>query len=285
MKGGNMPEQKASNITAELIHGEIKRAEFGLKPFGAADSGDVAPRSENLPGSLDDLPVAVTRAYDLTITTAVDLKIPVIGSVSGGYSRRVVVMERAAYKEIEEENERRQYGYAIRLCVTVNNWSAGTKVSLPFLAASAELGRIEGQWLLQVIGLSGQKIDAAILPPSKLDVKTFVIAQQSLEKVIKAVRDRGTIFQASLIAVIEPLDEASRKLRCSAGRTYALSCIERGRNLEDAQKRLDVGNPELNDCLTEVYETFAGLTNPMEKPSDEVRRHARELLGPIRADA
>jgi len=145
---------------------------------------------------LSDLQEQLNRSYDLTVSAALDLQIPVAGSGSGGFNRRVIVLERAAFNKVEPNDEKdseKHYGYAIRLCVTVNRWQANSKVSLPFLAASAQLGTIDAQWSLQVIGLKGKAIDHAILPPTELSVETFFLAKQSLEKLVQAINDSSTI--------------------------------------------------------------------------------------------
>lgn len=197
----------------------------------------------------------------------------------------MVVLERAAFKRIREGDVENQYGYAIRLCLKVNNWKAGARVSLPFLAASAEIGQISAQWTLQIMGLAGPKVDSAILPPTELNVEKFVIAKQSLEKVIEAVRDTATTFKAMRIATILPLDSAAQQLKLSAARAYALSGIERGWSFGGARDRLGSEEQAVNDTLAEVYQVVAGLVDDLTKPNADARKKARELLGRIRADA
>jgi hypothetical protein len=128
------------------------------------------------------------------------------------------------------------------MVVIVNKWNADLKVNIPFLAASAELGVVEAQWLFQVVGLAGPKIDLN-LPPTKLDVETFVIAQPGLEKIISAVRDPTTKFLVSIIAEMRPLDQVTKELKASVVRSYGL--------------------------LTDVYRVVAGITNP---PRNRMRR-------------
>ncbi len=236
------------------------------------------------PTSLNDLDETLNRAYDLTVSAASELQIPVAGSASGGFSRRVIVLERAAFKKVVSGEIERQYGYAIRLCVTVNRWQADTKVSLPFLAASAQLGTIEAQWILQIIGISGKEIDAAILPPTELNVDTFVIAKQSLEKIINALHNPSTKFQAKLIAEFHPPDAEQRELRASIARAYALSSIERGRSLQEAKDHLGSDDDVVQDALMTVYEKFGGLANVSEAPSAEVRRKAAQISGRLKTD-
>jgi hypothetical protein len=274
-----------SPVDAQLLTREHRL--IRTENFRPGNAGEIlAPflTDASLPSTLDELDESNTRAYDLTVSAASALQIPVAGSASGGFNRRVIVLERASFRKIFTDDIERQYGYAIRLCVTVNRWQADTKVSLPFLAASAQLGVIEAQWILQVIGLSGKEIDAAILPPTELNVDTFVIAKQSLEKIISALRDPATKFQARLIAEIHPPDAEQRELRSSVARAYALSSIERGRSLQEAKDHLGSDDPLVQDALITVYEKFAGLTNPSDSPSAEVRRKATEVSGRLKTD-
>jgi len=256
----------------------------GFRPV--VDMRELSPflPDESLPSRLEDLDETNNRAYDLTVSAASELQIPVAGSASGGFNRRVIVLERAGFRRIVSTDVERQYGYAIRLCVTVNRWQADTKISLPFLAASAQLGAIEAQWILQVIGLSGKEIDGAILPPTELNVDTFVIAKQSLEKIIAALRAPGTSFQPRLIAEIRAPDAEERELRASVARAYALSSIERGRSLEDAKRHLGSDDGVVQDALATVYERFGGLTFAGDAPSPEVRRRAAQLTGRLKTD-
>src|SRR5690606_32447370 len=130
------------------------------------------------PTSLDQLPQSYNRVYDLSVASANELSIPVVGSVSGGINRRVVVLERVAFKEIARPSAVHHWGYAIRLAVTVSKIDARLKLALPVLAASAQLGQIEASWILQVRGLSGPQIDKVDIPMSELNVETFVLAKQ-----------------------------------------------------------------------------------------------------------
>jgi|SRR5208337_179109 len=257
-------------------------APFGgevLEPFVAVDSP--------LAKTLADLGEAVNRSYDMSITAAADAQIPVAGSASGRFSRRVIVLERAAFNKIPAptpKDSEKHYGYALRLCVTVSRWEATTKVSLPFLAASAQLGTIDAEWILQVIGLAGAAIDNATAPPTELNVETFVIAKQSLEKLVAAIRDPTTTFMPKLIAEIRPRDAVNDQLRASIGRSYALSCLERGRTLAEAQHRLDSLDAPMQDALVSIYAEFGNLTDPAQEPTSEVRRRASELCGKLKTD-
>lgn len=283
---GNQESQGSKEIAVQLASDEhwLQQSER-FRPFGGEA---LVPFILNeAPSKLTDLEEVLTRSYDLTVSAAVDLQIPIAGSGSGGLNRRVIVLERAGFNKVGPDNpegSEKHYGYAIRLCVTVNRWQATSKISLPFLAASAQLGTIEAQWILQVIGLKGKAIDKAILPPTELSVETFFIAKQSLEKLVEAINDSSTVFKPQLIAEIRAPDNTNLDLRRSIGKAYALTCLERGRSLEDAQQRLGSPDTEVLDAIREVYEIMNGIGDTSQKPSNEVRHKADEICGRLRTD-
>jgi hypothetical protein len=240
--------------------------------------------ARDIPQTLDDLTTQVSRTFDLSVTAAGQLNIPVIGSVSGGFNRRVVVLERTAYKEIPDNEIQYQYGYTIRLAITVSKITAEVKMSLPFLAASTELGQIEAKWILQVMGLSGSKIDSAVLPPKELNLETFVLANQSLDSLIKAVRDPTTNFKAALVAVVKPAEVIERETLVAIGKAYALGRLEKGRKRIDALDELGSIRDEIRDAIIDTYKDFAGITSDIEVPSAIVRSRAASLLGPIKVE-
>jgi hypothetical protein len=239
----------------------------------------------SIPTSIAQLGRIQVQSYDLSVTAAANLSIPVIGTGGGSYARRIVVLEQSAYREVPDGDTVKNYGYAVRFCVTVNKWDSNLKLSLPFLAASAEVGSISAQWTLQILGLAGPKINESLLPPTELSVEKFVLAKQSLEKIIAAIQDPATVFQAEVVSKIDPADKRLNGQRIAVAETYALSSIERGRSLFDASRRAgyDTGDSLRLDAVRDIYRGL-GITDDNAKPSDEVRRTARDILEGIKAD-
>jgi hypothetical protein len=275
----------ASALALELIHSPMHmETSYGFLPLGPKAAIQTGIPPGELPKSIDELPIQISRTYELSATAAAELRIPVIGSVSGGFSRRVVVLERTAYKELDDSGTTYQYGYAIRLGITVSKLTSDVKATLPFLAASAELGQIEAKWILQVLGLSGSKIDSVALPPTELNVETFVLAKQSLTSLIQAVRDSTTTFSAEQIGVMKPADVIEREYLVSIGRAYALGRLEKGRKRGQALSELGSARDELRDTVVDTYKDYAGITVDNEDPSAVVRGKAATLLGPVKVE-
>jgi hypothetical protein len=262
------------------------RSSPGVQPVGpkfVPRRGSADPPTTGIPTTLDELPVALTRSFDLSVTAALSLNIPVIGSISGGFSRRVVVSERVAYKALAStDGSVYHFGYALRLCVTVSRLDSSMKLSLPFIAASAEVGNVAAAWMLQVLGLTGPRIDAVTLPPRELNVETFVLAKQSLEALMAGVRDPTTRLSAQIVAVDTTEDARDRALQLAASETYALSRIERRSTLADAIARLDADDLMMLDAVVDVYTIFVG-PDPTMKPSEAAAAKASALLGRVDA--
>ena len=257
-------------------------------PYEYRPLGRQADCRGSKPGEIPKTPAElgelVVHAYDLTVRRALELNIPVAGSVSGGYDRRVVVWEWMRYKVLAGEGGREcHYGYVIRFCVTVNKWDAQGKLSLPFLSAQAQLGSIEASWMMQIRGLVGPLLDKKVLPPQELNVTTFVIAKQSLEAVIAAIGEPSTTFvPGTLIAVIDPTTPEVEYWR-AAVRAFGAENVRRGRTRAEAQGRLGSTDPIDHDLLAEVY-GFFGMMNPKDPPGTGARELAERILRGIRVE-
>lgn len=238
----------------------------------------LAREAETIPTKLSDLVYSLSNVYDLSVTAAQDLSIPVIGSVSGGQNRRVVVLEAKRWNEIELTNSTAQYGYAIRLAITTNKLEANMKLNLAYLAAAAQVGMIEASWTMYCIGLSGKPIDDALIPPKELSVETFVLAKQSLEAILKAVWDPETKFSAVKVAEIMSADQLRKEYFKNIARAYALGRLERGRTLAQAINDLGTAQPTFTGHLSEFYKSFAGIVKPDDAIPSEVRQRARAFL-------
>ncbi|HVT12523.1 MAG TPA: hypothetical protein VHE55_09665 [Fimbriimonadaceae bacterium] len=268
-----------AQVAEELVRGV---ASFDLMPALSQAVAVVESRG-GTPGGIHDLPFQESTVYDLSVTSANQANIPVIGSVSGGVNRRVVVLERRAYAKQTVADGIEYQGYAIRLVVTVNKLDASMKISLPFLAASAEVGTIEGKWMLQVVGLSGPKMDSAAIPPSELSVETFVLAKQSLTNLIAGIEDPTTQFLPQRVYIEKTDQQKQRDLMVAIGSCYALAALEKRWKAQDALNRISGANPAVTDAVTDVYRDFAGIQNPVEVPSTAVQKAARDLLDHVNA--
>lgn len=243
------------------------------EPAGAV-SRSAAIGETKVPQSLDDLEQTVSRAYDMTLSKAVTMGIPVAGSMRGGDSRRVIVLERASFSVVERpDGVSEQWGYAIRFCATVNRRDADLRLSLPFLAASAELGHIEAQWMLHVIGLAGTEIDAASITPTDLDVETFVLAKQGLERLITAVRSEGTRFHAKRLARLTVQNNALSTYRTQVASAIAIGAIARGARLEKLEREF-----EDSMLLDHIRETYAAIQAQCDEDRVDAQLLAKSIL-------
>jgi hypothetical protein len=255
----------------------------GFQPLGV-DSDCPGCDPAEIPQSLSDLGELLSYTYDMTVRRAGELNIPVVGGVSGGFDRRVVVYEWTRYKELSGTNGIKcRYGYVIRFCLTVSHWDVKAKVSLPFLSAQAELGNIQASWLMQVRGLSGPKIDAQILPPQELKVETFVIARRSLADVIGAVSDQSTKFHPGIVTARVDPNSPEVAYWQAVVRAFAVDSVRRGRKRADAQARLGSTDAGDADVIGEVYEFF-GVPDPTAEPGAGARENALRLLRGVRVD-
>lgn len=239
-----------------------------------------------VPKTLDDLKVIEVLTYDLSVSEAASLNIPIIGEVSGGFARRVVTQEYRHYAEVPGLNgETILYGYAIRICVTSSTTNIKAKTSLAFLAAEAQLQTTEARFAFQVVGLAGQKVEDNVLPPQEFNVENYFKALESVRALLVVRRDTTTRFTPHILATRFPGDINERVLLTSTARAYALTQMLNGRRLEQA---LD-GSPSAKDifkgAITDTYLRVTGSADPSSTANDEGRKVAKRMLAGLRVSA
>lgn len=258
---------------------------FGpIQPCSAGDGGSNRNTGfglmsdADLPRDFPSYPHEESRVYDLSMSAAASASLPVF-STSGGASRRVVVLERIRYQNRQRpDGSVAQFGYAIRLLLTVSKLDGKLSLNLPILTASAQLNQIEAKWQLQVHGLTSQSISKAILPPADLNVETFVNAKRSMEDVIDAIHAPDTQFTPVLVALRPPESTVTQHAAEALGRTAALDSIKEGRSLIWMEEKLISMPREVQDAAVDMYKAVAGTLNPAQAPGNDARRLARELL-------
>ncbi|MBL8801047.1 MAG: hypothetical protein JNN27_03565 [Planctomycetes bacterium] len=256
-------------------------------PLAIAESSSPQPAVLAVAEALtrpSDLPYQLTRAYDLSVSRALEASIPVVGGGAVSAQRRVIVLERVGYDERPASAGGMDHvGFAIRLCVTVNKLDANVKLSLPFITASAQLGSTEAAWMLQVVGLTGPKIAAVGTIPTELNVETFVIAKQSLQTLIEALTDSETTLSPKVIAHEGPPSTVEARYAPIVAQVAALGSIVRGWSMQDAAARFGWNLATVPGSFAAVYQDVAGIQSVSARPAESPMGLASKILGNVNA--
>jgi hypothetical protein len=277
---------KATSLTKRVM-AQTKVAPINRLPIGAKKENefkklveDIVP-PERIPTSIDQLGDAKSDCYSLSLNSAMELGIPIIGSMSGSYERKVVILEAAAHKPIKIKGTKYKYGWAVRINVTVKNIKGEVKAALPWLAASAELGLMEAQWGIYVTGLTGNKVRSAMVNPRELNVQSYVEATQSMAEIVAAVNHRSTKFIPALIGIEKSKQVLATEYLLGAAHAYALRQLASRKALERTLSDLGSDRDFVNDAIKELYKQFASIEDEKQKPSELDKVRAKDLLGKL----
>ena len=259
-----------------LMKSETKAVDISLSKelaFQIMDSADRYPQdirdltSENIFTSL------------LSIDAAAELKIP-FGEASGKFSRRIFIMEYLKYVDIEEAGEQVRYGVGVRAVSNFKLRIGKAKISsLPFIAASAELGFVEATLRFDVLGLQSPKITNIIPTPSRLGVETYTLIGKAFTEIKKLVWDSETIVSPRILSVLgnSSCDDKSI-FGESVAVCWALTRIKKRDKLGDALKEIQGESEAFVETVKRVYDAIAGSTGNDEKPDLQESRYAGEVL-------
>lgn len=141
--------------------------------FGApAPEGGVAPPPLVTKGSALDRWDIQAHQYK----TAAEVKMGILGGLFSSRSKLVksgVVQEAKRYKVTQTDKDNRiEFGTAVRLVVAINETEADLELTIPNIAAGAQLAHFEARIALSVVGFVGPLGD--MLPaPGELNVETL----------------------------------------------------------------------------------------------------------------
>jgi hypothetical protein len=259
-----------------LMKGDTKAVDLSLSrglAIKILDSDDQYPKN------IKDLTSENIFTSILSVDAAAELKIP-FGDASGKFSRRIFIMEYLKYVDMEKEGGKVRYGVGIRAVSNFKLLSGKAKTSsLPFIAASAELGFIEATLSFDVLGLQSQKITDAIPSPSRLDVETYTLIGKAFDKIKKLVWDNDTIVSPRILSVMGSSHFEDESLYDeSVAVCWALTRIKNREKLGDALKDIQDESEQFIETVRRVYSNIANITENDGKPDNRESRNADQIL-------
>ena len=218
-----------------------------------------------------------------------------LGDISGSVDSQVLIIESVRSAEIVEGSKITRWGYGYRLLVEVSGAEGAGSLSLPAIAASAELKEMQARIQLQVLGWAGDDKEMwKVIPnPRPLGVDSY-------QQYIEAAQNVQRLFSRAQTSDIAPrklserdvspesvLDSglSGQELQDSVAIAATLRMIDDGWSVDQIAKGLrerlgsDGGRAER---IAEAAIRALGGTDTDGYPDDSTRRAARKLVSSIR---
>jgi hypothetical protein len=268
-------EPVAELAAADDTVGEAQQSELASQGAGPLTT---IPDCASIPTAteLDELD---KRRFESDASFAGSLSQGLFSGSGGG--RRLVVVEdfyRGKYCTAPS-GERLLYGAAVRLRVGISEIKAEMKLTLPFIAASAEVGSARAFYHLSVKGYTGPNIAELIPEPGDFNVETYVGLMDKITKIQKLLTSDTANIKPVRLAIDVPDTDAAFVLRSSVGTTWALSQIADGKNLNDALQAYDWSD-EASAAITATYRKLDIADG--SQPHGDATRAAQAMLGRLR---
>lgn len=232
-----------------------------------------------LPSTLEQLDRETVDIIDLSVDTALALKIP-FGATDNKLQRRIYIQEYKKYRELTEGDQVIHTGIAIRWVVNILKLNNNADLSsLPLVTASAEFNNLKASVRFEVVGLSSPDITNYL--PSNVDLKTetYVTLKNAFEKIKSKIWDKDTQVHPTVLGMFGNVKTpATDRLADAIGITYALNKIKEGKTLARALGSLGVSSSLNKELITSVYQELLGTDSLETEPSDEVVEKVKELL-------
>jgi hypothetical protein len=226
-----------------------------------------------------------TFAYSLTREAAVSLNF--WGSSDLSASDRVVLYQFAWYKDNVEQDGAvgSRCGAGVILALKVSNAKTTLDITLPTLAANAQLGQVSIQYKLSTFGLSGNAINAAIPSAAaigKFDTESYAALMQSITSIQNSYKANATELTVTprLISAAIPTSGPGFETTIAI-QTFAINQLALGNSCRRAKDSVPDRDGISDGLVSEVYSSL-GASCGILPPSGAIRQKARDLLARYR---
>jgi len=239
----------------------------------------VEAKKLELPSALEQLDRETVDIIDLSVDTALALKIP-FGATDNKLQRRIYIQEYKKFRELVQGDQVIHTGIAIRWVVNILKLNNSADLSsLPMVTASAEFNNLKASVRFEVVGLSSPDITAYL--PSNVDLKTetYVSLKNAFEKIKSKIWDKDTHVTPTVLGIFGNVKEPqSGRLADAVCIHFALTKLREGKSLAKALGALG-GRSTLNkELLASIYQEMLGTDSLEAEPSEEVVEKVKELL-------
>lgn len=211
--------------------------------------------------------------YDLDARMAAKLGFG-FGGLNISSSQRLLVREFTRSKVCSgEDGKRYRYGTAVRLIVKVNNIAGGGSLTLPFVAAETQFGRMEASSSLKVIGYVGSQL-AGILPPFRtFNVDAYAEMSTKMNEVKRLIGEDVENVRPEKLGVEVDSDEQQMDVKEALGLIWGLTCAAKGKSCKEARDEYpDREDPSAIRGIQAAYDRLPSSTGCSQKKPTRIQR-------------
>ena len=262
-------------------------------PIGSQPTDAERPESEAGPFKLNAIPAvepgAVPSANDLSAwewdqhqldsDVAAELGFSFATGRAGRQSRTVIA-EFSRSRTISTNGVAARFGIAARLIVKVVGFDANANLTLPFVAAKAQISDLEAYASVRLEGYVGPNASDLFPQFGTFDVENYVRLVDALNKMKAAVGGQPDMIRPTQLWVLAESHEAAAAARLSTGvgTAWGLTEIADGRTCDEA---LAAYREKTDDTAhTAIRQTYGDLVgdDTATKPDETARARARAAL-------
>lgn len=237
-------------------------------------TGSVAP---------DDLVLSDWSSVDsqMSVTAAVKIGLPP-AAVDMGLQSRVVLREIRRSGEVDVAGVRELWGVAIRLSVVVQGVKIDSRLTLPIIAAHAQLGTLSAQATITVAGFDDDRILALLPNFAEMNTETYSAYTSATDAIKRHIAKHPENLTPKRLGIVLSPRNVDEDLRTAAVQASAVRSIADGYTLERFYQR----NRDLDaDGRSIAHDVWRELTDGQgtdDYPSLTATARAQAILEPLR---
>ncbi len=240
--------------------------------------GDVVAPTQGRPAIAEhDLTSWEIYEDQLSYHGALEMDLPV-AKVDAKLDRRVLIRDVMRYATVDVDGVEQDYGVAIRLVVTVAAETLDAALTIPIVAANAELGRLSAAARLRVIGFRSNKVGDLLPDFATLDVGNYGKYTASTDAIRGYISKNADAIVPVLLRTASRPDDKDSRMLVTTATSRALRAVANRESLDALLRSIADRWPEYSAAVTEEYAYLAPGIKRGDQPTKEQAEGAREWM-------
>lgn len=231
-----------------------------------------------IPGR-DELDTWEIADDQLSYSAALKMNLPVF-TVDSSFQSRVLVRDVRRYARREVDGVVGEYGVAVRLVITVFALELEGALTVPVVAAQAELNLVSAHAKMTVLGFRDSKVGELLPSFEKLDIEGLQKYTQAADKIRSYIsRNEAAVFPTLLRQVPEPPGPDEEELATGVATARALRLIARRRSQKEALAGIPAGWEVFTTATARTYASITPGAPVDARPDAEAAKRAATWVG------
>ncbi|WP_146076525.1 hypothetical protein [Rathayibacter sp. AY1A7] len=216
----------------------------------------------------------------ISVSAAVKIGLPPF-EIDTKLKSKVILREIRRSCDIDNNGTTERWGLAIRLAITVQSTESEASISLPIIAAKAQLGILSARASITILGFDDDAVLDLLPNFSEMNTETYGKYTSATDVIKKYISKHPLQVVPTKLATILPQTGTEEELTTAAVQTSVVYSVASGDSLEKYFRRNRSLDSDSKTIASQVWSSLTDGQAAEEYPSDLANARAQKIISQL----